>query len=1070
MASVDSGDVGNIDALLRAAEILEKKLYSKGGYDTADALRNISVSQFVDWLNSGEQTDAETTLDNNIASTIQVELANLIQMSGCQKVSDFQTAFGSGHNANSSKSITLSYQDDDPAFIYHPSNWKHCDTSHLRSDCISSNVSPNHYRILTAASGVSQLSESSLVGGTGDEPDGLSNTSDDVCMDNSSQDSFSGNLISVRPSANTLHALNSSPGPECNGNVDAVYYKSRLRSALLTPYSPGCEIHSNDTQQSSESSHKDASVTNLLPTHQATTGNIVSGVCSSQTSPQRMSGSGDDSDQLEAKRQTPGSPRSITTLQQQTSWSAPPSVSSSSCATPDKEFCDIPTQIDTPQLVYPNRPSRFSCSSLPVKKRKLDWKQSSSNSSDLQSPHKHLFQSKKVLTNSPSDFVTTSSTLSTTLSRNFFTCSLSKDSIPERRQSVGALPVSNIGHQLLASKNTIPLLRTCSVPVDNNQPIIDSPSKPLDSLEFHNHHPLEEKKSSKTHYQNHFSVLARTLAGSDNDTTSMHLMKQYSSESVALHNSSDYLKIGKDNTFHDNKKQLSLANVNLHNTTNYYGNISNKAEGIYTSEFQDSSSAIAAGKTQTTDLLFRPPRNTWKHRHNILNNHDTVINTTKAPAYYTSDCYQKQDCLSRILTPKNSDTSLSDHYHQYTNRSDGSPIIERKQGGLIQNLSYGEYLPQLLSRHTTKEDSLCTVDTLNRKRPNGIDEASLKADAAYSTFQSHSRNQPYQKSSNVVIHPKTPESSVATITTTTNTVVKPYFSNSAIQTDVRSDSKLVPANSSPVAIDSGVVSKEPMNHLKSSSVESSYKTLPVTLSSPSSILSNQMNVNGAHVIMMLSPSNTVPTSLLSSVSNQMMSSSSSIADTKQTPSNCTGKKQLINSSHIQNLNNFGVSLNSGTSKFPLLLVSASSSASAAALAEAAALATGAPPTSLVPVPVQVTTYVPPSKDQNNGDQRNSQSNNSYFLNENNNTSNQHFILSVMMNDNDEKSPSAPMGIRQIPLVLSAPIYPSHSNSTTTTITKHNDANSAQRLSPTSESSCIPFTITSRASVTPHQTA
>nr|CAH8849677.1 unnamed protein product [Trichobilharzia regenti] len=564
----------------------------------------------------------------------------------------------------------------------------------------------------------------------------------------------------------------------------------------------------------------------------------------------------------------------------------------------------------------------------------------------------------------------------------------------------------------------------------------------------------------------------------------MHL-KQYSSESVALHNSSDCLKIGKDNTFQENKKHLSLANVSLHNTTNYYDNISNKAEGIYTSEFQDSSSAIASGKTQTTDLLFRPPRNTWKHRHNILNNQlfstsssssspssvisDTVINTTKAPPFYTSDCYQKQDCLSRILTTKNSDTSLSDHYHQYTNRSNGSPM-ERKQGGLIQNISYGEYLPQLLSTHTTKEDSLCTVDTFNRKRPNGIDEVSLKADAAYSTFQSYSRNQPYQKSSSVVIHPKTPESSVATITTTTNTVVKPYYNNSVIQMDVRSDSKLVPANSSPIAIDSGVVSKEPMNHLKPASVESSYKTLPVTLSSPSSILSNQMNVNGAHVIMMLSPSNTVPTSLLSSVSNQMMSSSSSIADTKQTPSSCTGKKQLIDSSHIQNLNNFGVSLNSGTSKFPLLLVSASSSASAAALAEAAALATGAPPTSLVPVPVQVTTYVPPSKDQDNGDQMNSQSKNSYFLNENNNTSNQHFILSVMMNDNDEKSPSVPMGLRQIPLVLSAPIYPSHSNSTTTTITKHNDVNNAQRVSPTSESSCIPFTITSRANVTPHQPA
>ncbi|KAA3682212.1 uncharacterized protein DEA37_0012456, partial [Paragonimus westermani] len=57
------------------------------------------------------------------------------------------------------------------------------------------------------------------------------------------------------------------------------------------------------------------------------------------------------------------------------------------------------------------------------------------------------------------------------------------------------------------------------------------------------------------------------------------------------------------------------------------------------------------------------------------------------------------------------------------------------------------------------------------------------------------------------------------------------------------------------------------------------------------------------------------------------------------------------------------SLNGPKSNFPLFLISATSSAGAAALAAAAALATGAPPSSLIPVPVQLTAYVPPASDK-----------------------------------------------------------------------------------------------------------
>lgn len=64
-------------------------------------------------------------------------------------------------------------------FTYHPDTWKQCTASHLRSNSASSKLLQSHCRVLTAATGVTQLSEPFPVGGIGttDEPDGLSNTS-----------------------------------------------------------------------------------------------------------------------------------------------------------------------------------------------------------------------------------------------------------------------------------------------------------------------------------------------------------------------------------------------------------------------------------------------------------------------------------------------------------------------------------------------------------------------------------------------------------------------------------------------------------------------------------------------------------------------------------------------------------------------------------------------------------------------------------------------------------------------------------------------------------------------------
>lgn len=297
-------------------------------------------------------------------------------------------------------------------------------------------------------------------------------------MDSSSQDSYSGNTAPVRTNTDVMHILNASLGSEFNGNVDpgnnkSQYSNCRLRSALLTPYSPGSEIHSiNSVRHLNHFLNKDLSTSNISPQQRPVTESIQPEIFSNSTSSQRLLEvlsrpyeNYDDLDQRNSKFRASESPQSTPTVHQ-TSWSAPPSVSSSSCATPDKECCDIPNQSEIPQ---PVRPTRFSCSSLPVKKRKLDWKQSDNWFPDLQSSDKHLCKFRKTPNINSPDLVSTTGFM-TTLSHDNLTYCSSSGSTPERRKSVGgSISVSDSTQQSVISKTTIPLLRTCSVPVNNEQ-------------------------------------------------------------------------------------------------------------------------------------------------------------------------------------------------------------------------------------------------------------------------------------------------------------------------------------------------------------------------------------------------------------------------------------------------------------------------------------------------------------------------------------------------------------------------------------------------------------------------
>ncbi|CAH8535345.1 unnamed protein product [Heterobilharzia americana] len=729
----------------------------------------------------------------------------------------------------------------------------------------------NHCHILTAATGVSQLSESSLVGVTGDEPDGLSNTSDDVCMDNSSQDSFSGTMLPVHSSTNQLAACNASLGSEYNGNaVDALDNKSqysncRLRSALLTPYSPGSEIHSNDTRQSSQFPHRESSGIILPATQRSMTGSLPSEAFSNRTSPQKIleviCGTREtlnDLDQHEPKLGTSDSPQNISSVHHQTSWSAPPSVSSSSCATPDKEFFDVPNQSEIPQPLYPVRPSRFSFSSLPVKKRKLDWKlEADSFPSNRQSSDKHLHQLRKTSINSPSDFIITTSTLLPTLDHDISTHSstdCSSSCIPERRQSVGDSPISEITQQQLDTpKPTPPLLRTCSIPVNTEQRIMNTSSKTPDPLVFHNHHPIEAKKSPRTHHQNHFSVLARTLTGSDNNdnvshNNSFHL-KQYLSESVLVRNSLDCSQILKHNVYGDNKTQpSSLANTfDLYTTTNYYDNIYRKAEDLYTSKDNYLTPTTPTRMSVTPDLLFRSPRNTLKHRFNVCNgsnnnsnnqssssasvspiNVSAITNMNKVTSlYHKTDSNCKQD-FAKTLPSVNSDPYVLDHQNHHA--SNGSPT-ERKHGGLIQNRCYNEHSSQLSYTPTPKEDTSYVMNSFSRKRPSYMMDATLlKSNTTNRLSQVQDKNRHYQQPSSIINQKIT----VPDAATTTSTVVNQHFNNALVQTEVKNERKRILANSSPITIDSALFNKLSVDQSKASYLEPSNNTLPISLS-PSSI-------------------------------------------------------------------------------------------------------------------------------------------------------------------------------------------------------------------------------------------
>ncbi|TGZ58733.1 hypothetical protein CRM22_009484 [Opisthorchis felineus] len=122
-----------------------------------------------------------------------------------------------------------------------------------------------------------------------------------------------------------------------------------------------------------------------------------------------------------------------------------------------------------------------------------------------------------------------------------------------------------------------------------------------------------------------------------------------------------------------------------------------------------------------------------------------------------------------------------------------------------------------------------------------------------------------------------------------------------------------------------------------------FKPTLVLSSNPESerqgLSSTDIPSHNAQIIMMLSPTDVTPSLDLSKL---------------------TATDNVINlaDQRISKLDSV-VRLGSMKSSFPLFLVSASSSAGAAALAAATARATGAPPSSLVPVPVQIS-YVPTS--------------------------------------------------------------------------------------------------------------
>ncbi|XP_018651304.1 hypothetical protein Smp_138320 [Schistosoma mansoni] len=868
MASVGRGDVGDIDALLRAAEILEKKMYSKDGYGTADTLRNINVAQFLEWLSTCHEADSNVSMDSKISPTMHVELANLIQMSGCQKISELQTVFGSARKLFTTKSTPLSYSDGDPVFTYHPDVWNQCPASHLRPDSASSKLPQSHCRVLTAATGVTQLSEPFPVGGIGttDEPDGLSNTSDDVCMDSSSQDSYSGNTAPVRANTNVMHILNTSLGSEFNGHVDpgnnkSQYSNCRLRSALLTPYSPGSEIHStNSVRHLNHFLNKDISTSNIPLQQRPVTESIQPEIFPNSNSSQRLLEvlsrtyeNYDDLDQRNSKFRASESPQRTPTVHQQTSWSAPPSVSSSSCATPDKECCDAINQIEIPQ---PVRPTRFSCSSLPVKKRKLDWKQSDNWLYDLQSSDKHLCKFKKTPNVNPSDLVSTTGFMTTSSHDNPTYCS-SSGSIPERRKSVSGISVSDNTQQSVTSKITIPLLRTCSVPVNSEQRMIHSP-KLLDTLTF-SKHLIEEKKSLiKTPYQNHFSVLTRTLTGSDNIKNHINSSKQYASELTTMSNGSNVSKLSKDSIFNmsDNKKRK---------------------------------------KPITADLLFRSPHNTHKHRSHAHNNNENSNNQlalsdgsdnihNRNEIFDHTNGVHQHHCFSKLQTARTVEMNVSNFDHNNNssnNKLNGStPVVERKHNGLIQTIPHNEHnntVSHQLS-HTLKEDTVYDFNSICQKQSNNSDNSN---DITSGQDRNNLVNNYQQLSS--IISQSTMLPNHAVTTTSTPTTVTNVISH----------------------------------NLNTYIITSSSSLSNVQQSSP-----NYNNNNNSKIIP--HPSN--------------------FPQTYTTPAITTSN--FVNSS-------------SGTSSFPLLLISASSSASAVALAEAAALATGVPSTSFVPVPVQVTTYVPP---------------------------------------------------------------------------------------------------------------
>ncbi|OON19448.1 hypothetical protein X801_04685, partial [Opisthorchis viverrini] len=816
--------------------------------------------------------------------------------------------------------------------------------------------------IFTAASGLHRHATSRI----DEEQEAVSSTSEieDMCIDNSSEDSLNGapHLNGTSGLVQYPNAVGSAPSPKVTSNNS----HCRLRTALLTSSKrltsqpvidrPSAESAVQIDQTSSVPAHRPSLIAPIIISEDQSSALVTTAavglsvrqpLCQTSEAYVRSSTFEEESTSFRDQTRPPSANASVrapivTSEANSLTLARPPSASfyvhrrmstdsSINCRSLSSQTKSI-SQPQSPEF-HPRRASLpVSPCRLPMKKRKLNWSQLDSDAL-LCSPA------------TPSDLNQCTSSSCSSFDFSF----LNVPKSPATAATVGN--ISDVTSSLTPSLRSSQPSPYLSLPSHSPLIINCSPDYPPSSLSRTNHrnNPIIATSSmpSTSSFEDRRPRSIPAPLTSTQITSGGLAAKKLEKNDVS--NSASNISQGTGTLHNLFARQSHIVRASRAFLSVHCGQITCARAGIAPiTSFQITAAPACANELSTRSPVVRPPTNT-KNCAEYSKRSSLLIRSLPTTTSHPTQVNRINDCLHSIVAPSSEEVAN-------LVRSQSSFIDSMKRRHSMDFSKSSSYQHQPYNGFSSAKPNTTAVSN----QLNG------PTSVLSSVFSPSNKHPVFGRTRSVMAIDHNP-SSLAAEQANTNTQVSSAISGNTTCTTDRPVAKQrtgfdsVPdlpqlmrrwlemaENTTPSDATSSCVksSEDPVNSpllcAPLTNHNTKFEPTLVLSSNPESErqgLSSTDTPHNAQIIMMLSPADVTPT--LDSSKLTAADDVISLADQR-----------------ISKLDSV-VRLGSMKSSFPLFLVSASSSAGAAALAAATARATGAPPSSLVPVPVQIS-YVPTS--------------------------------------------------------------------------------------------------------------